>query len=54
MTSQSAKQFRRENLILFPDCGDSDDEFETQDLYDCESESDTKTVLKNRKRKAKI
>ena len=48
MTSQSAKQFRRENLILFSDSenesDDSDDEFETQDLYDCESESDTETV----------
>ena len=48
MTSQSAKQFRRENLILFSDSEDesdnSDDEFETQDLYDCESESDNESV----------
>ena len=48
MTSQSAKQFRRENLILFSDSesesDNSDDEFETEDLYDCESESDNETV----------
>ena len=38
MTSYSTKQFCRENLILFLDFGnendDSDEEFETQDLYD--------------------
>ena len=42
MTSQRAKHFRRENLILFSDSesvsDNSGDEFETQDLYDCESE----------------
>ena len=44
MTNQSAKRFRQENLYLFLDFDnesyDSDDKFETQNLYDSEYESD--------------
>ena len=44
MISQSAKEFSWGNLILFSDSenesDDSDDKFETQNLYDWESESD--------------
>ena len=53
MTSRSAKQFRRENLILFSDSedesesDDSEDEFQDQNLYDCEPESDNESIAVN-------
>ena len=49
MIPQSAKEFSRENLILFSDSeneiDDSYDKFETQNFYDWQSESDNLDLI---------